>query len=127
MMTQPSKTSSSDATGQPAAPRLGRLFLVPAPLDHGCAEPTRLEDSLPSGTLAAAAQIRHWICENARSARAYLKRISAIVPLAAPLQAQHITELPRLAHKKGIILALLAPNTTRRASWRRRGPAPTWD
>ncbi|RPE64534.1 16S rRNA (cytidine1402-2'-O)-methyltransferase [Tibeticola sediminis] len=100
-MTQPSKTSLSDAVGQPAAPRLGRLFLVPAPLDHGCAEPTRLEDSLPSGTLAAAAQITHWICENARSARAYLKRISAIVPLAAPLQAQHITELPRLAHKKG--------------------------
>ena len=45
--------------------------------------------------LRTAAGITHWICENAKSARAYLKRIDAIAPLAAPLQAQNIQELPR--------------------------------
>jgi 16S rRNA (cytidine1402-2'-O)-methyltransferase len=56
---------------------------------------------VPMGTLQAAAGITHWICENAKSARAYLKRIEALAPLAAPLQAQQIQELPREVHKKG--------------------------
>ncbi|VTU35614.1 Ribosomal RNA small subunit methyltransferase I [Variovorax sp. PBL-H6] len=79
----------------------GKLYLVPAPLDFGCDSQTALQDVLPQGTLQAAAGITHWICENAKSARAYLKRIDAIVPLAAPLQAQQIQELPREVHKKG--------------------------
>jgi 16S rRNA (cytidine1402-2'-O)-methyltransferase len=79
----------------------GRLYLVPAPLDFGCDEQTKLQDTLPLGTLQTAARITHWICENAKSARAYLKRIDAVVPLAAPLQAQQIQELPRAVHKKG--------------------------
>ena len=79
----------------------GRLYLVPAPLDFGCDELADLEDALPLGTLRTAARITHWICENAKSARAYLKRIDAVVPLAAPLQAQQIQELPREVHKKG--------------------------
>lgn len=41
------------------------------------------------------------MCENAKSCRAYLKRIDALFPLAVPLQQQHITELPRAVHKKG--------------------------
>ena len=41
------------------------------------------------------------MCENAKSTRAYLKRIEALHPLALPLQEQHITELPREVHKKG--------------------------
>ena len=77
-------------------------YLVPAPLDFGCDEQAPLQDALPLGTLQAAARAStHWICENAKSARAYLKRIDAIVPLAAPLQALHIDELPREVHKKG--------------------------
>lgn len=85
-----------------AAPdRLGTLYLVPAPLDFGCEVQAPLQDALPLGTLQKAAEITHWICENAKSARAYLKRIDAVVPLAAPLQAQQITELPREVHKKG--------------------------
>ena len=79
----------------------GKLYLVPAPLDFGCDEQLDLQATVPRGTLQAAAQITHWICENAKSARAYLKRIDAILPLAAPLQALQIQELPREVHKKG--------------------------
>src|SRR5690606_21360407 len=60
-----------------------------------------LTDALPAGTLQAAARTTHWVCENAKSARAYLKRIAELHPLACPLQEQHITELPRAVHKKG--------------------------
>ena len=79
----------------------GRLFLVPAPLDFGCSVQAPLRDALPDATLAQAAQLTHWICENAKSARAYLKRVHELHPLAAPLQEQRITELPREVHKKG--------------------------
>jgi 16S rRNA (cytidine1402-2'-O)-methyltransferase len=79
----------------------GKLYLVPAPLDFGCDTQAALQEVLPLGTLQAAAGITHWICENAKSARAYLKRIDGVVPLAAPLQAQQIQELPREVHKKG--------------------------
>ncbi len=79
----------------------GKLHLVPAPLDFGCDTQAPLQDALPLGTLQAAAGITHWICENAKSARAYLKRIDAVAPLAAPLQSQRIDELPREVHKKG--------------------------
>jgi 16S rRNA (cytidine1402-2'-O)-methyltransferase len=79
----------------------GRLLLVPAPLDFGCAAETRLDQVLPQGTLIAAAGLTCWICENAKTARAYLKRIGQTHPLARPLQEQQIVELPREVHKKG--------------------------
>lgn len=79
----------------------GKLFLVPAPLDFGCEVQVPLRDVLPDGTLQAASRITHWVCENAKSARAYLKRIDELHPLAAKLQEQHIEELPREVHKKG--------------------------
>ncbi len=79
----------------------GRLFLVPTPLDHGCAEQTPLDDVLPLGTIKKAAAIACWISENAKSTRAFLKRVDAVAPLAQPIQAQQITELPREVHKKG--------------------------
>ena len=82
-------------------PARGRLYLVPAPLDFGCATQTPLQDVLPTGTLATAARLTHWICENAKSTRTYLKRVDALHPLALPLQEQQITELPREVHKKG--------------------------
>jgi len=80
---------------------LGRLYLVPAPLDFGCDSTAALEDVMPMGTLRIAAQLAHWICENAKSTRAYLKRVDALVPLNTPVQSQQITELPRQVHKKG--------------------------
>jgi len=89
-----------------APAHLGRLYLVPAPLDFGCDSTTALEDVMPLGTLRIAAQLNHWICENAKSTRAYLKRVDALVPLSTPVQGQQITELPRQVHKKGIIRRL---------------------
>ncbi|MCG2595256.1 SAM-dependent methyltransferase [Ramlibacter sp. XY19] len=79
----------------------GRLFLVPTPLDFGCAQIVPIRETLPDGTIAAAAGITHWICENAKSARAFLKRVGEVQPLALPLQQQQIAELPREVHKKG--------------------------
>lgn len=79
----------------------GKLYLVPAPLDFGCATQTPLTEVLPQGTLAVAARLQHWVGENAKSARAYLKRVGEIVPLAQPMQALQIQELPHEVHKKG--------------------------
>lgn len=79
----------------------GHLYLVPAPLDFGCRETIDLQATLPLGTLVVAAALGHWVCENAKSARAYLKRIDAVAPLRQPLQSLSIVELPRNVHKKG--------------------------
>jgi 16S rRNA (cytidine1402-2'-O)-methyltransferase len=79
----------------------GKLYLVPAPLDFGCAEQAPLADSLPTATLLVAARLGHWIAENAKTTRAYLKRVGAVHPLAQPLQSLSIVELPREVHKKG--------------------------
>ena len=79
----------------------GRLLLVPTPLDFGCATLAPIADVLPTATLTAAAQTTHWITENAKSTRAFLKRVGEHQPLALPLQQQTITELPREVHKKG--------------------------
>ena len=79
----------------------GRLYLVPTPLDHGCEALVPLADVLPQGTIRQAAALTHWISENAKSTRAFLKRVDALQPLAQPIQAQQISELPRQVHKKG--------------------------
>lgn len=79
----------------------GRLFLVPTPLDFGCEPAGPLPDVLPLGTIRAAARITHWVCENAKSTRAFLKRVGEVEALAAPLQQQQLQELPRAVHKKG--------------------------
>jgi 16S rRNA (cytidine1402-2'-O)-methyltransferase len=93
-------TSQPLQASQPSQARL-RLVLVPAPLDFGCEEQAPITDVLPQGSLQIASQITHWICENAKSCRAVIKRIGDVMPLAAPLQAHHIVELPREVHKKG--------------------------
>ena len=79
----------------------GRLYLVPTPLDFGCEAGAPVSDVLPAGTIAVAARLTHWICENAKTARAFLKRVGELQPLAVPLQQQQIAELPRQVHKKG--------------------------
>ena len=79
----------------------GRLYLVPAPLDFGCARQSPLQDVMPLATLQIAARLQHWICENAKSTRAYLKRVGEVQPLTHVLQALQIQELPREVHKKG--------------------------
>ena len=79
----------------------GTLYLVPAPLDFGCATQSPLDQSMPTRTLSVAAGLRHWICENAKSTRAYLKRVDVSYPLGVTLQELSIQELPREVHKKG--------------------------
>ncbi len=79
----------------------GTLYLVPAPLDFGCESLAPLERVMPGGTLAVAATLTHWVCENAKSTRAYLKRIHATHPLRLPLQEMQLQELPHAIHKKG--------------------------
>lgn len=82
-------------------PGPGRLILVPTPLDFGCMHQSALQQVLPSGTVDEAARLQHWICEDAKSARAFLKRIGAVAPLACTVQEMQIQELPRAVHKKG--------------------------
>ncbi|MCH8178530.1 MAG: SAM-dependent methyltransferase [Proteobacteria bacterium] len=88
-----------DPSNAPAAPRPGRLLLIPNTLDLGCvsgeAPAPDLREVLPLGAIRAAAGLTHWVAENAKTTRAFLKRVGEIEPLAAPLQAQHIAELPR--------------------------------
>jgi 16S rRNA (cytidine1402-2'-O)-methyltransferase len=72
----------------------GALLLVPSPLDLGT-DIVDLAEVLPVGVMRQAAALAHWVAEDARSTRALLKRIDAIVPLALPLQAIDIRELPR--------------------------------
>lgn len=76
-----------------AAP--GRLLLVPNTLDLGTDTEVPLDTVLPQAVIAQAARLGHWVCENAKTTRALLKRVHALVPLAQPLQQIQITELPR--------------------------------
>ena len=76
----------------------GALYLVPNTLDLGTdAQVNRIDDVLPASVLRAAARLTHWVAENAKTTRAFLKRVDAVVPLAQPLQALAIVELPRPA------------------------------
>ncbi len=84
-----------------ASPTQGTLYLVPTPLDFGCGTETPIVDVLPQETLRVASQVGHWITENAKSTRAFLKRVDPSHPLALPIQQVTITELPREVHKKG--------------------------
>ena len=79
----------------------GKLYLVPAPLDFGCEQQASLQKVMPLDTLQIAARLGCWICESAKSTRAYLKRINELEPLSTPLQMLQIVELPREIHKKG--------------------------
>ncbi len=72
----------------------GSLLLVPNTLDLGAAA-VDLQEVLPLGVLRRAAGLAHWVAEDARSARAFLKRVDAIVPLAQPLQSTAIAQMPR--------------------------------
>jgi 16S rRNA (cytidine1402-2'-O)-methyltransferase len=79
----------------------GKLYLAPTPLDHGTGQAVPLDRVLPAHTLRIEAGLTHWICENAKSARAFLGRVDAVQPLALPIRQHTIVELPRTVHKKG--------------------------
>ncbi len=82
-------------------PSLGTLFLMPNTLDLGCvpdgAPLPDLREVLPDVVIQQAARLTHWEVENAKTARAFLKRVDALHPLAQPLQAIDIQVMPRPA------------------------------
>lgn len=92
---------------------MATLWLVPAPLDFGIEAESPLADLLPMATLRQAACLDHWVVENAKTARAFLKRVDAACPLATPLQQLQILELPRAPKGAGgsavDVRPLLAP------------------
>ena len=71
-----------------------RLLLMPNTLDLGC-EPVALDEVLPQGVIKQAAQLEYWVAEDAKSARAFLKRVNELEPLCKPLQAVSIQVLPK--------------------------------
>jgi len=74
----------------------GRLFLVPNTLDFGVeGAAVDLREVLPEQVISTAARLTYWAAENAKTTRAFLKRVDAICPLAQPLQQLQISELPR--------------------------------
>lgn len=74
----------------------GSLYLIPNTLDFGTpAEANPIDDVLPTSVIRTAARLSHWVAENAKTTRAFLKRVDALVPLSQPLQAVSIVELPR--------------------------------
>ncbi|MBL0727912.1 SAM-dependent methyltransferase [Piscinibacter sp. HJYY11] len=75
--------------------RPGHLILVPNTLDLGSSVDTDLRAVLPLAALEAGARLTHWVAENAKTTRAFLKRVNSVIPLAQPLQAVSIVELPR--------------------------------
>ena len=77
----------------------GTLVLVPNTLDLGSAEGEApdLREVLADGVIRRAAALSHWAAEDARSTRAFLKRVGAVHPLALPVQQIEIRELPRPA------------------------------
>ncbi len=84
----------------PTAHHKGRLLLIPNTLDFGCADADgqpagALTDVLPMAAIQAAAGLRHWVAENAKTTRAFIKRVAELTPLATPLQEQDIQVLPR--------------------------------
>lgn len=98
----------------------GRLILVPNTLDLGTLQAGSpapdLRAVLPQGVIDTAARLRHWVCEDAKTTRAFLKRVDAVTPLAAPLQALDIRQLPRPPKGRTIdpapdLRPLLAPAT----------------
>lgn len=75
----------------------GTLFLVPNTLDLGAPDAPAIGEVLAAGVLHRAACLSHWVAEDAKTTRAFLKRVHALVPLARPLQEIDIRELPRPA------------------------------
>jgi 16S rRNA (cytidine1402-2'-O)-methyltransferase len=73
------------------ASRLGTLYLVPNTLGDD-ARSAQLPHVMPIETMRCASQLTHWIVEDAKTARALLKSIDTLAPLACPIQEMHMSE-----------------------------------
>lgn len=70
---------------------LGTLYLIPNTLgDDSRAE--QLPWVLPQETLLKAAKLQHWIVEDAKTARAFLKAVEIITPLTCNIQDMQMNE-----------------------------------
>jgi 16S rRNA (cytidine1402-2'-O)-methyltransferase len=71
--------------------KLGALYLVPNTLGDD-ARTEQLPWVLPSETIACTAKLKHWIVEDAKTARAFLKAVESLSPLACPIQEMQMSE-----------------------------------
>jgi 16S rRNA (cytidine1402-2'-O)-methyltransferase len=74
-----------------ATSKLGTLYLVPNTLGDD-ARSAQLPHVLPIETMRCASQLTHWIVEDAKTARALLKSIDTLAPLACPIQEMQMSE-----------------------------------
>ena len=81
----------------------GTLYLIPNALGPG-----DLQAVLPAEVLAIAARLDYFVGENAKSTRAFLKRIDATVALQKPMQSIEIAELD-VSTPAAALPALLMP------------------
>ena len=71
--------------------KLGTLYLVPNTLgDDARAE--QLPWVLPSETIAHTSKLKHWIVEDAKTARAFLKAVDSMSPLVCTIQEMQMSE-----------------------------------
>lgn len=77
--------------------RIGTLYLVPNTLGDD-ARIEQLPWVLPNETVACTAQLQHWIVEDAKTARAFLKAVDSLSPLACTIQEMQMNEWRGAAH-----------------------------
>ena len=71
--------------------KLGTLYLIPNTLGDD-ARTEQLPWVLPSETIACTAKLKYWIVEDAKTARAFLKAVESLSPLACPIQEMQMSE-----------------------------------
>lgn len=86
----------------------GKLYLIPNSLGD-----SPLETVLTPSVCEIAATLDYFVGENAKSTRAFLKKVGALHPLSKPLQEIEISEL-NVATPASALPALLAPLLTGR-------------
>lgn len=86
-----------------AAAQRGTLYLIPNSLGPGA-----LEAVIPAPVREVTASLDYFIAENAKTARAFLKRVSETHPLCKPIQETEIREL-NVNTASAELPALLAP------------------
>ncbi len=71
--------------------KLGTLYLVPNTLGDD-ARNDQLPWVLPTKTITQAAKLKYWVVEDAKTARALLKAVDSISPLACTIQEMQMSE-----------------------------------
>lgn len=92
-------SKAAPMTSTPAHAKKGALYLIPVPLGD-----SPLDHILPSEVRSIALRLDHFVAENAKSARAFLKQL----PCAKPIQQIEISELNEHT-RSNQLPALLAP------------------